>query len=275
MEQQVYQGVRGEQFKEFIKNIIKRGRLIPKYIDILTSEDSIQLYSQAFTSAKVDKNNNYEYFEQLGDSTFGKFIVWYSYRRFPQLLCPAGVKIVARLKINYGARKTLYEIGEKLGFWYYITALQEERQTTKKSLIEDCFEAFCGVTEYIIDKVTRNGVGYAIVYDILANIFDEIHISLRYEDLYDAKTRLKEIFDKNKDLGKLEYKINQKNPETKISKVELYRIYNLGIKEQIGEGSAAKQADAEERAAIQGLEYIRTQLGIKSIIPEEYLLFCQ
>jgi dsRNA-specific ribonuclease len=267
----IHYGIRGDKFENFIKSLVKRGKLISKYVDILTNEESIKLYEQAFVTSEVDENNNYEYFEQLGDSTFGKFIVWYSYRRFPQLLCPAGVKIVARLKINYGARKSLFETGEKLGFWNYITATEEEYLSKKKSLIEDCFEAFCGVTEYIIDKVTRNGVGYAIVYDILANIFDEISISLRYEDLYDAKTRLKEIFDKNKQLGKLEYLNNKID---KITTTQLFMISQTSQRVQIGLGSAAKQADAEERAANEGIKYMK-RLGIESIIPKEYLTFCE
>jgi dsRNA-specific ribonuclease len=267
----IHYGIRGEQFENFIKSLVKRGKLIQKYVDILSNDESMKLYSQAFITSEVNENENYEYFEQLGDSTFGKFIVWYSYRRFPQLLCPSGVKIVARLKINYGARKSLFDIGERLGFWNYITATEEEYSTKKKSLIEDCFEAFCGVTEYIIDKITRNGVGYAIVYDILSNIFDDIPISLRYEDLYDAKTRLKEIFDKNKQFGKLEY-MNSK--VDRITTTQLFMISQTGQRNQIGLGSAAKQADAEEKAASEGIKYMK-RLGIESVIPKEYLTFCE
>ena len=47
----------------------------------------------------------------------------------------------------------------------------------------------------MLDKAFRTGVGYAIVYDILTDIFNEMPMSLAYEDLYDAKTRLKETFD--------------------------------------------------------------------------------
>ena len=81
-------------------------------------------------------------------------------------------------------------------------------------MLEDCVESFIGVTEMMIDDVCRPGVGHAVVYDILKSIFDEIAISLKYEDLYDSKTRLKELFDYHKTtLGKLKYR-NERNSET-------------------------------------------------------------
>ena len=45
-------------------------------------------------------NENYEPIEILGDSIVNCCIVWYLSRRFPQLNCQDGVKIIARLKID-------------------------------------------------------------------------------------------------------------------------------------------------------------------------------
>jgi hypothetical protein len=60
------------------------------------------------------------------------------------------------------------------------------------------------------------GVGYAIVYTILKSIFDNMNISLKYEDLYDAKTRLKELCDMYKtQLTNLNYKY-EKDIQTNI-----------------------------------------------------------
>ena len=83
------------------------------------------------------------------------------------------------------------------------------RVRDKKDLLEDTLEAFIGCTEYLLDKAYRPGVGYAIVYDILSDIFDEIPISLRFEDLYDAKTRLKETFDTFPEIGHWAYVDNR------------------------------------------------------------------
>lgn len=73
-------------------------------------------YGNAFTATTANKVDNYERFEQIGDVTANKFIVWYAYRRFPQLDCTDGVKVVARLRINYGAKQFFAPLGEQLDF---------------------------------------------------------------------------------------------------------------------------------------------------------------
>ncbi len=288
----IYLGLRDESFKALIRGLLERGKLKAKYIDLLTSDESMKVYGQAFTAASANPVENYEIFEQLGDVSANKFIVWYAYRRFPQLECPLGVKVVARLRINYGARQSFSEIGERLGFWPYISADEDDRLRKKKDKLEDCVESFIGCTEYLLDKAFRPGVGYAIVYDILANIFDEIPMSLRYEDLYDAKTRLKELFDVYKSrLGTWVF-VDNRNDMLAIS--EVYRI-PVGSRnkqvikvsegdndivqkapsdwEKMGEGKAAKKGDAQQKAAEAGLKLLNNHGWVKEI-PEEYKFFC-
>ena len=156
----VYYGSRGLDFKELITGLLQKGKLKAEYISLLTNEENMKEYDKAFTAASANEKSNYEIFEQIGDLTANKFIVWYAYKRFPQLNCPLGVKVVARLRINYGARQSFSEIGEKLGFWPFISASEEERGRKKKDLLEDCVESFIGVTEYLIDTMYRPGVGY-------------------------------------------------------------------------------------------------------------------
>ena len=96
------------------------------------------------------------------------------YERFPQLDCPQGVKVVARLRINYGAKKSFYKIADDLDFWEYISASEQERSRNRKSRLEDSLEAFMGATEMILNTTFCNGVGYAIIYDIMKKIFDTI-----------------------------------------------------------------------------------------------------
>jgi dsRNA-specific ribonuclease len=217
----IYLAPRDNTFKHFLRNILVTGNIKDRYIDILLNDKNIIQYSNAFTSSSVDKKNNYEIYEQLGDLSANKFIVTYMYKRFPQLYCTEGVKVTARLRINYGSQHTFSRIAEDLNFWNFITMTHEERNNihesrttddqkkrkvaTKKSLLEDCFEAFIGVTEKLMDDEFQIGVGYSIVYDILKHIFDKIDISLKYTDLFDAKTRLKEVFDVTPSLTDLSY----------------------------------------------------------------------
>lgn len=280
--EEIFEGLRGEPFKQLITNLLKRGKLKDKYLRLLIDDYGISNYEQAFTSSSVNSENNYEIFEQLGDVTANKFIVWYMYRRFPQLNCPLGVKVVARLRINYGARQTFSDIANNLGFWDFISATVDERGHKKKDLLEDCFESFIGVTEFLLDKRTRPGVGYSIVYDILSSIFDEIDISLLYEDLYDAKTRLKELMDVYTDLGTLIYQ------DIRDDKLTVSRLFLVPVGAdktflpnkqprrewyEIGQGTAAKQKDSQQNAAQQGL-YTLNSKGYNKQIPKEYENFC-
>jgi len=290
----IYSGPRNASFKNMITNILKQSKLKQKYISELTDEKSLQIYDQAFTAASANPIKNYEIYEQIGDLTVNKFIVWYAYKRFPQLECPLGVKVVARLRINYGSRQSFSEIAEKLNFWPFISADEEERNRKKKDLLEDALEAFIGCTEQILDKKYRPGVGYGIVYDILSSIFDKIPMSLAYNDLYDAKTRLKELFDLHKDnLGTWTY-IDTR--EELLAESKIYQVppgsSNQPLKQQtgptkqdfilkpqpqwilLGSGKAAKKADSQQRAAEEGLKTLNSKGWIKEI-PQEYHLFTQ
>ena len=209
------------------------------------------------------------------------------YEKFPQLDCAEGVKVVARLRINYGAKQSFSEIARKLGFWPFISATNDLRQRKMKPLLEDVFEAFLGATERILDKKKRIGVGYAIVYDILATIFDDMDISLRYEDLYDPKTRLKELFDVHEEsLGSLIYK---ERKEDMITFSSVYRVQGckyqqrldgtinkkkiIGGKEiKIGEGFASLKTDAQQNAASYALGNLKKQ-GWSKPAPEIYRRF--
>jgi dsRNA-specific ribonuclease len=271
IENQIYNGVRGQRFQTMIKGLLKRANLTEKHIDMFTNNKSMKVYDQAFTAESACPDCNYEMFEQLGDVTANKFIVWYMYRRFPQLRQTSGVKVVARLRINYGARQSFSQIGEQLGFWDFISASEDDRGRKKKDLLEDCIESFIGATELIMDDEFRPGIGQAVVYDILADIFNDIPISLKYEDLYDAKTRLKEIFDFRKDtIGKLNY-TNTRDVDSGLFTAKAIRVVN-GKDKVIGYGSATKLKDAEQRAAENGLTCVKKD-GFVKPIPPEYAMF--
>ena len=239
-EGELYEGLRGEDFKELIISLLKKGKLKDKYIEILTSEKSMEKYGFAFTAeSRVHPQQNYECYEQVGDAAAGHFMASYFFRRFPQLECSSGNKVVARLRINYGAKKSFSNIATELGFWKFITCpndgnipKRKYRSIHMKDLLEDVFEAFLGCTEQLLDEAFRHGVGYAIIYDILSNIFDKIPISLEYEDLVDAKSRLKETFDLNwikEEIGEIVYVNTLETKVTgdgsKTNSIHLCKIY--------------------------------------------------
>jgi hypothetical protein len=281
----IYFGPRNEEFKEHIINILNKGNIKQKYIDILTKPENIEIYACAYTSELVDEVNNYQTLEQKGDLSGNKFIVDYIYDRFPQLNCAEGVKVAARLRINYGSKNSFCKIADSLGFWKFITATNDLRQRKKKPLLEDVFEAFLGATETIINDEFRIGVGYACIYKILKSIFDEMKISLLYEDLYDAKTRLKELFDIHSDrLGPLTYEDKKEDLLTTSfiyrSETDKYpnrtegmsRVMTQTRKILIGKGTAASKADSQQVAASDALKRL-SQQGFVKYAPAVYTRF--
>lgn len=182
-------------FQEFIYTFLKRSKLKKKYLQELTNAEHMKVYESVFTHISIDPDRNYEFYEILGDVTLNKCIVWYIKDRFPMLQNALGVKIIARLRINMVSKKNFSTISQRLGFLPFIRADEEHMTTKLTSLLEDVFEAFFGATEYLIDKMIGSGSGYGICFRLLQSILDEEHISLKYEDLYDPITRLKETFD--------------------------------------------------------------------------------
>jgi dsRNA-specific ribonuclease len=289
--QGIYLGDRGESFKCFISTLLKKCSVTTKYVKMLTDDDAMRVYGCAFTSEVVDPHNNYQVLEQVGDLAANKFINNYMYSRFPQLDCTAGVAVVARLRIKYGAKNSFAEIARKLGFWVFISATNDLRQRKMKPLLEDVLEAFIGATERILDRRKRIGVGYAIVYDILATIFDDMEISLKYEDLYDGKTRIKELFDMHESiLGPLVYKDQKRDL---LQQSTIFRVKGGKYEEKtesngnvtvnknkivggqyikIGEGIASLKADAQQNAAVDALSTLEKQ-GWSKPVPMIYQIF--
>ena len=189
-------GVRGPQFKDFISKLVARGKLTEKYINILSSAESIAVYAMAFTSASADPDNSYEILEQLGDVTCNRSLLWYFQRRFfPSLTAKENVKILGRMKIVYASKNVFSSIAIRADFRTYISARDDDIRYNDKSLCEDVLEAFFGATEYLLDNNVRIGVGGAICYDILASFFDEMVFETTFEKLLDNVTRLKELGD--------------------------------------------------------------------------------
>ena len=175
----------------------------PRLYALLDTPLVLDAYKIAFTHPSYDDKINYQVYEQLGDLTINKFLVWYFYARFPHLQHPGGVKIVARLRINYGSKAFLAQLARELGFRSYI--LTGPGVPLTDSIYEDIFEAFIGVTETCMDTAYSLGMGWAECFMFLKSLMDTREIPLDYESLFDAKTRLKELCDKYKHFGKLTF----------------------------------------------------------------------
>ena len=191
----IVHGKRGPEFKDFISRLVARGKLTEKYINVLTSKEGMDLYSMVFTNSSADSTNNYEMMEMIGDTTCNKCIVWYFFHKYPHLNNKEGVKTIARFKIFYAATKSFFMLGDRHGFLPFISARENRLHHLREKTVEDCFEAFFGATEYLLNTYVRDGVGYAICYEIFKSFFDELKIETHYYKLVDNITKLKELID--------------------------------------------------------------------------------
>ena len=244
-----YMAPRDDSFKNLIVSLLKRGRLNDKYIEQMLDMD---MYGVAFTHKSVNEVKNYEFYEMMGDATANCAIAWYLNKCFPHLHKPEGVKVIARLKINYVSKKTFEKIGKHLGLWDFISADEETRSNKMKQTLEDVFEAFLGVTCTLIDNRVKEGAGFKICYNIIKSVYDEViqPISLKYEDLFDPKTRLKETFDYppfQDKLSDLKFE-STRNVEERMVYTNITAYTPDGYK-IIGKGTGALKATAEEYAS--------------------------
>lgn len=243
-------------FKEFLKTLLTG--LEDEYVNILL--DNTAIFLNAFTHSSFNPRQNYEKLEQLGDVTIGLFIVSYANRRlFLNEETDDVVGKVARIKIKYGSGKELSNMAQERGFWPYIRTLSEITSVTRKrKILEDVFEAFIGAVHLIIDNELGLGLGYFVCYRLLERWFDQLDISTSREDLFDAKTRLKEIFDANRLLGTLRYEHEKENNTIRIKIVRTIGGEDI-LMAQYEEQDAPK-ADVEQAASKLALEYIKEKI---------------
>lgn len=272
----VYYGPRDQTFVDFLKLTLKKGSdedFVNKYVN----DDTTSLFDMAFTSSSVDEASNYETFEQMGDATIGKFIVWNSYEQFPQLRGKSdAVEIVARMKINMGSKDSLSQIAEDLGMWPFISASEELRQRSKKKLLEDVFEAFVGVAEFIIlenadPNRSQPGLAYSFMYRLLKAIFQPYLLTINYNVLVDPKNRLKGVFDQHREkLGTAAvYRTEESFRNDK--RIFLTKVYDAKGN-FLGEAAASLKKESEKKASEMAIQTLERK-GYKKTIPSLYQAF--
>lgn len=259
MSDQIRTGIRTDEFRKFIRSLLKRGKLKKEHINTITDEEGMKTYSQIFTDPTVDRVNNYEFYELMGDKIANTSILKYFSKKYPMLRRPEGVTVLSRLVILYGSKETFAKVGLELEFDKYISANEFRHSKERKQMIEDCFEAFFGYTAEAIDERITPGAGFPICYNIINSIMEGLgKLSINYYDLVDSKTLLKETYDQfakdlyfepiskksyvwernqNDTLGTMKIIVNHKETGNKI---ELATAQ--GSLKRIGEQNAAKYA---------------------------------
>lgn len=251
----------------------------PKVAADLLSKRGIVYFSTAFTHSSADSDNNYEFYETIGDATLKKAIKWYISYRFPQINCPEGSDILTRMAIKLEQKKSFADIADRLGFLKFISRNVPEGLWSVKtidSMLEDVFEAFFGVTELLLDQKYGIGVGYAVCYHIIANQLDRIDLPIDYEFLVDAKTRMKEMedyYNKNHDTYFLKRYVSP-------DETSGFNVYRYELKTRTPHGRQFKEHTQvigypntdELEAAESSYQWLKCN-GLVKEIPKEYIKF--
>lgn len=249
-----------DSFQEFLYKILKEnGQLNDEHTQRVLVPQNILKFRAAFTDSsyvmtpkeksELDSNNiplNYEYYETLGDVIINSVVVNNILERLPSYRNTAWI---TRLRHYLVSGKVLAKLSYEHHFGDYISYGPILENNLKlfdnpmdyeyyQKLLEDVFEAFLGCLRNIITAPTTDfglGESFAVVnqvaYNIIGSFVNTIDIaSLKYEDIFDPVSRLKELYDKEKWKEKYYNKIDnaQINPEYKA----LYEKQNRTPKEE-------------------------------------------
>lgn len=194
------------QFTNFVYNLLRyRCNLKESTVNkfFIENKESMLLVRQAFIHSTYSEETNYELLEFEGDGMIGAQVVQYIRRKFPEMISVRwntrmkhhiiSSKVLAKLAIDNGFEQFLV-INENLQA--YIESFEDKWDCSEyQSAYEDTVEALCGAITEVLNKHAAQGVADAACYNIISSFLDEYEIPLKYEDLFDAKSRLKEIFD--------------------------------------------------------------------------------
>ena len=169
----------------------------------IRNKESMLLLRQAFIHSTYSETSNYELLEFEGDGVIGSGVVQFIRKNFPEMVSVRwntrmkhyiiSSKVLARLAINNGFEEFLV-ISEN--FQAYIESYEDKWDCNEyQSAYEDTVEALCGAITRILNKYCAQGVADAACYNLISSFLDEFDIPRTYEALFDAKSRLKEIFD--------------------------------------------------------------------------------
>lgn len=202
-------------FEHFINTLLRRcvphkgfKKVIPeeKIVDALIKRKVYKSFEIVFVHKSYNQDSmsgdNYEIHEFLGDPLLNSCVAHYIHNRFPKIV---SIKWLTRLKHNFMSQKMCAKFAEQLGFFRFIKYAKrvevelEDRSESNKvymSLLEDVFEAFIGKLNEVVNEETKSMAGYLFIYNFIKSLMDKIEIQLDYKIVFDGRTRLKEVYDK-------------------------------------------------------------------------------
>lgn len=211
-----------EAFRQFIFSLFRRGKVRENDINAILTPKVMAEFKIAFTHPSAGAERDYQLYEFLGDVVFNEFVPFYLRFRFPKIV---SVKWITRLKHTLVGKKYLAMLARNEGidkFAIYgdlpfsnthgrcLVGMREEIKQNPDlnsnmhylSMLEDIMEAFLGcLVTVITDPVSEGGFGKVhgvateIAKNILESFFSNVEIATRYDQVFDAVSRLKELYE--------------------------------------------------------------------------------
>lgn len=276
------------EFRSFVSSVLqKRARL--QNTDRYTVPKYMKMFVTAFTHKSFDPENNYELPEFVGDTIVNMAVADFLQEWDERII---SVQYLTRLKHNIISKKQLSTIADREGFWNHIRVSEKKRNKydsmdpkvrikNKKfqTLLEDTFEAFVCTVNRVLKLELENGrilaIGLAI--NMVRSYISELNISIKYEDVFDAKSRLKELSDSRKWPFKnnvFVMKIDKKN-DTKIYHLTIFG-YVKGDKsptdknrEVLAQGQSEYEDDVVHDVCTQAIERLKFY-GVTKVPPNPF-----
>jgi dsRNA-specific ribonuclease len=296
------------EYREFIIQLLmKRGNVKKEEAEKYLDEAGMKIMLRAMTHDSVspsERAENYEMLEHLGDPLVNAVTAKYLSRRFRDTIIKMGdpgVFIISRQKSLLTSKPFFAKFSNELGLSRFIRfrplkftyakedsaghqTIQDKFVVLDRSMREDVFEAFFAALDQVIDEkeailsegAVSEGVGYSIVYRIMASFYDEQNIPTTKTVLVDAKTQLKEIFDTRKKFGdKLTYDVNptartltliihfQVDPVSGEEKPLDIQVgpFSTSVSQHGGEDYETNQKLVEQLAAKEALRVLQAKYG--------------
>jgi len=234
---------------QFVIDLLERAKVKRKYIDTLSTPASAAYFDTAFTDPSYDDTNNYLFLRSLGTLDLHRILVWYIFKKHPQVT----QKTLTLVKINLLRDSIIGKFVESLGINAHI--LCDEKISKLKKMSQNVFEAIVGATAFIINhhKDYKFGIGNVVTEKLCTYVLDQLDININNTSLEDPKTILKQLyFDFNKLTRKLLRKEERKEDGT--FHIELYDVdIYTGNQYKIGEGDGGTISEGEQNASRQAI----------------------
>ena len=257
----LYNGIRGDSFKEMIKTMLTYAKVPKKYRTILLDDHSLPYFSTSFTDPSYDPDNNNYVLSALGNPSISKSIVWYFGIKY-QL----AKGIISRLKNRFENQDVLGKNAEEIfgvNLWDHISIQSSYREdpSQKSKFIEKALAAMFASIEIVLDKTLDIGVGNYVCNLLIVSLLEKIPSEFAYEDLNDSVSIVNDMTNKIKNRfgGKVDYSYKEFDDNgTKYYEATAY-VGSIVL----GVGRSTNKSEAKQMSATNARKTLETKYGIK------------